>query len=803
MHKINIRQTLKKCLIGFVVVSSIFTNTACGDITIESGFRDRLEEVNTNLLKLRNINMLTESEYKSYKKRYDDIADKISTVIGSDNVSEARDIIKSLKTYISRVYRLDTTSSEGVKYGEDSFDSSEVNDYDTVCGQVRKELKISDTEYTGKVELTGTDSYSESYRIPIEYKDIDVKRGLGDSNDTNVNSKKEVKFKEYQIKEGVNLSQYIEALANYKKTGNIDSLTKNMIWQDTGESNIVVGELFITTSRNSWVNNGYGGVNNNNYNYDYTVCQTVTMYRNFIDKNNKTVTAQVSISMPLFDVRIYEPDSSVISRLQNGIESSGLYSSVQNESKYLYKMGEGAVDNYIFKIEYSVERLDTLERSGNDVKFGYEDIENISYNLGSNCFMYENGEVRKKIEQNSLSIFITGNTDGLDKYASDKYTEEMTNSKISTLGSESLKAEGTGKDTKLLLTDYFETIYMGDEVGAGNWIVTGRRLRLNNDKTSGTDIFAYVDYGNKIMATETGEPKTVSYKSILSKDSILAGITIGILKDGSNNTLGGLEGQLSFSGRSNIYYNKYITEMTDDERKDNVKTLDKIEVTTNITEPHIGGSAKDIGTLPIYGIKLLADAKSESLNTSWIMTDNKYNNMASWLKWLDMNNIKYSYDLKDIKDKSGYTYEFGQLVSGYNAALDKVKIDEIQARIDEKSKSEFNSIIRSVIVVVGYGIMLWGIVLIPAWIIDTNIYLGVEFYRILTFGTCRAVSLNEEKEKSKYRQVGIKELILTVLLAMALGISLIYVDYMKIIAYIVLVFSKIAVGLENVIMNMR
>ena len=105
----------KFLLAAIIGVTALFS-VSCSEITIDSGFKDRINEVKQNVEELHKIGIINDAECKSYQDRYDKIAEKLTFVIENSetNLSMADDAINELKAYITRVYKLD--SSEDVKY---------------------------------------------------------------------------------------------------------------------------------------------------------------------------------------------------------------------------------------------------------------------------------------------------------------------------------------------------------------------------------------------------------------------------------------------------------------------------------------------------------------------------------------------------------------------------------------------------------------------------------------------------------------------------------------------------------------
>lgn len=803
-------RTFKIILIAIVCIINI-NLYSCNDITISADFIDELNEITEVLSQYKSLGIITESEYNSYIKHYDNIKNKIEAVVGSDSATASQNVIKELRSNITRVYEL---GSGDIKfYGKDC--SGDLSDYEDVTNLIESKAGgIAKSHKDKTFTITnGASDENGGYSIPIEYYEVgsghDAVAALGEGSNASLYGK-DIEFEQFEIRDGVAVSSYIGALNKYRETGKLNDLTKYggvSIWDSSGNTTISFGEMFITTSASSWISDGGSGSVSFSYNEDYTVCQTVTLYAN-VEENGKTVVKTTSVDMPLFDVKINKPDLDMLNRLTGGLPMDGVSSTINDSSKYIYTIGSGS--NFVFKLEYPINIINKVKISSQNDSSSLMSIESNAieyyyFNLGNNSVMFDDGTERIRLIQNGFNMLVSGSTDedAYSQYSSDTFVTNKSHPNLTGLNSESFEVYDNGTEKVILLTDYFETLYAGEEIGNGSWLVTGRKLRINTDNTNGEHLFAYMDYGNNVSATGSGEPKTLSYRNICSFDSLSSGYDINILSDSLNKTDDGLANQLRSLGANNIFYNFYI--LGDSNNISYINRVQEIQICDSITNSSIGGVGNLKYSIPIYCIKVLTDDKTESLNSTWISNNNKYNNMSGWLNWLSNNGISYSYDISDIKDKTGFGYEYNSLDNSYDLALDAVAISNIQDRLDEQAKNSYNSTIKSLIVVIGYIVIIWGILLVPAWIIDTNIYVGVELYRVMTFGTYRAVGISEEESgtKVKYKQAGAKQLILTVLLCIAFGNILIYVDYMKIIAQIVIVLSKISEGIEGVITNLR
>ena len=123
----------------------------------------------------------------------------------------------------------------------------------------------------------------------------------------------------------------------------------------------------------------------------------------------------------------------------------------------------------------------------------------------------------------------------------------------------------------------------------------------------------------------------------------------------------------------------------------------------------------------------------------WInSSEDQCMNIISWNNWLKDNNFKYNVNIKRILEILQISID---RVERSDAAitLDPELIGIINADNSNNTDTEIESWINTVSRITGFFVIVYGMLLLGAWVIDVNIYGGIKLLTLLTLGKWVAV----------------------------------------------------------------
>ena len=409
-----------------------------------------------------------------------------------------------------------------------------------------------------------------------------------------------------------------------------------------------------------------------------------------------------------------------------------------------------------------------------------------------------------KVKDNETLITTVSHTGGVAYEPTDKVnigvtTVEVNKSKVGTM-------------PVFFLTDYLELIYSPETVGNDAFTAYGRKVRLDESVMLGSSALT-AETGS--IAYIVGEGATTSGWS--NKASAYKGIGIEDLMD--------IDGFYTYDGTTSSLTAKDKTEGTSAEQASSVVRLIKAgqqfeaagtihsgDVTAERSDmlPQIaaqksiecvlrfgasGLDEADSGVskkTPLYGILVRGNVYDRQLLTEWILASGNAN-LIKWEKTitdLGYPSYKISNALLDEKLKGNYAFELNQ--DGL-LTLDLDTILDINKENQEERRGGALVYLRTLLMVLGFGLIAYVSVLIGAWVADVNLDLGLNFLHKVSIGHFVAVrSLDEMPEadpESKTTYVDFRKLLFRCFVFAAVGIIILTVDPVNLVVKIMSALS--------------
>lgn len=195
---------------------------------------------------------------------------------------------------------------------------------------------------------------------------------------------------------------------------------------------------------------------------------------------------------------------------------------------------------------------------------------------------------------------------------------------------------------------------------------------------------------------------------------------------------------------------------------------------------------------------------NSGLYSGWINSTSSTASMDWWNSYLEANQFTYRLDHKDVNDflLGNYAYQVGQ--TGI-VILDLDTIAFIQAEMTEESEQERAELIRTIFIILGWIFICYSILLVPAWILDTNSDIGMDLLTKMTFGNWVAIKYREDipnNDQSDTKYIGTTELVVSVMILMLIGILLIKINIFDLVILLIKTVGNIAQHIEKMIKGM-
>lgn len=458
----------------------------------------------------------------------------------------------------------------------------------------------------------------------------------------------------------------------------------------------------------------------------------------------------------------------------------------------------------VYLMEYPVYAISGIKQDGDKYSATFSES-----GIGINILSNESCMKKYDYSTESNRYMLSGEyiTPVGDSYIVSKLTNISTSSidsKSSSfviLGSEKLNEEINNqgvefKIPRIILIDYLEATYApGFAADSSNLAVFGRKIRflsLKKDTSGGVswssldDIVAgYVlPNGDKNGAETTNQ---IKLKDLCDIDGLKE------TPESEVKVLGGEErNQEKVKSVSKI---AEISEL-------NVVGVNKITC-TEMWEP---GPREEVAQDTRQRFWIIAVSNSmfnNGLLDTWIRAaeSDPDNSIIWWNKYLEANNFDYSVEYKKvhnylIKSYATQMRRFGEFV------LDLDTINKVGDIL--KAEDDINTVktIRTILILIGWALVAFSIILVVLWLIDTNTDLGLNLLTKATFGHWVAVKYKDDipgdvTTNTKY--VTGQKVVIRSLIIMAVGMFIIVFNALDLINWLINKFGLIAEEVEKLI----
>lgn len=712
-----------------------------------------------------------------------------------------------------------------------------------------KELKNSLKDAVSRFSRVSADELKSitGLRQFSKYDMLDYARATNtiDDGDTEVNNIDDLMLSNYLIKNGFSVAGWTESYGWYLR----DNVTKSQAADIVSLSN---SDLEISNNFDLYV---LDSSKLTSYNDTGKVVDSIKeIFDNYTDESGKlkdgadeklAVMFKKVDSVKLFDG--FEADNLICTtKAHTAVEQTGICGydfEIQQGGQgtiriRLNEFDQEAVDNLIsmvsstsgkyilnthtgkaYLVEYPVSILDTIETDGSSVTASLKSSE-IGVNVRS-------GDIIKYVTVDGQVMpdrYIIGNNivnyeSYLKTYGSDNEQGDSCSS-FCIYGDQTVKVESGYKGQPIseitatrdiqtagiILRDYLEATYAPDCIDSeSEMVVFGRKFRfgiqgLNADgkaKLSYTGIARMVDMNGDTVLDSSGQAIKLNADQLMD----LSGNIKYKSKRGESNykvkrlkKSGETNGQTIQEAASDISSPPKITEL-------------KVEAEDSISPVlRFPGEDIDTGDNPespeqpvMYTVGTCMGIMDNGLYANWIGSTSPTNSLSWWNTWLSTVGFTYNISNQDTTDylTGNYSYELTQ--NGL-VALDLDTVNKIQQDIDSRNKAESNKISRTIFKLLGVALIAYGMILMGFWTIDTQLGIGVDLYRIASFGKWQAIKYRSDipvgDKDGKYVALG--RMLKNSMTIIGVGTVIINVNIVTVIYKIVASFGKFAEYITNI-----
>lgn len=348
-----------------------------------------------------------------------------------------------------------------------------------------------------------------------------------------------------------------------------------------------------------------------------------------------------------------------------------------------------------------------------------------------------------------------------------------------------MKDVDTGKEFNvhpLVLRDYVELYYVRDgdnDIVDGTpgespeyWIPVGRRLRVTKLKGGKDDIKKFA----RSLSFDGTMPESVNYISLdkitdrTSGYGFYEGVSerLGLGVDNSDEINSAINATrtedsrlLSATGGTYSTENFGLTQkeamfnqifpticmgeeqkMGDDGVRYSAVALAQIDH-DKVYKKQAGGT---YAAPTVYGMTLSTPLTSANITGGdWIgNTENESEGVQKWNSWLSDNNFNYQVPLRKLLEMLGIAID--ELNDGESGIIfDADVLKDLTEKYNNDEIATTQRVIRTISVIFGFVIQAYALLLLGAWVFDTNIYAGPQILKKMSAGKWEAV-----KDKSDY-----------------------------------------------------
>lgn len=229
---------------------------------------------------------------------------------------------------------------------------------------------------------------------------------------------------------------------------------------------------------------------------------------------------------------------------------------------------------------------------------------------------------------------------------------------------------------------------------------------------------------------------------------------------------------------------------------------------TEVFPPNISysGAPGEQGTQQrFWAIAVSNSMFNNGLYNTWIKSTDSQDSMLWWNEYLKANGYEYSTEYSQVKEWLITSYAVQMQREG-EYLIDLDTIAKIQDILKEEDDYNTTQTIRTLFVIIGWGIVAFSLILVLLWAIDTNTDLGFNLLTKVTLGNWIAVKYADDipmdtTNGTKY--ITGQKIIIRCFIIMAIGIFLIVFNVFDLVNWLIVSFGDLASEIEKLIRGIK
>lgn len=188
-----------------------------------------------------------------------------------------------------------------------------------------------------------------------------------------------------------------------------------------------------------------------------------------------------------------------------------------------------------------------------------------------------------------------------------------------------------------------------------------------------------------------------------------------------------------------------------------------------------------------YGIFLNTDLYRTQLYSGWLNVNGEGSggSLTWWNEWLKKAKFSYSIDKNKLAEYLNVNFIADTTGDRDNTiVLDANTLGAIQSNLLQEKRIEQITLVRTLLVGLGFFCFVYGALLLVAWVIDTSTMIEINLFTLLTFGKCVAIVDSVERpvsDLSGKAYLTFNGVLLRLIALVGLGLVLINVDFLGLV----------------------
>lgn len=838
------RFSIRKIIISVVFLTIMLTIPGCGEVIqafMTSSLATEIENrVNSNieiLESLGNAGLLSDTMVQETKSDMLEIAANIRKLAEAEDQSALIMLNQSVVSY--KQYTDETTT--GIKYYDENGKSHDVNPGNDENGNHIKGLDVVSSGTTVGLDAYLAGNYMASVHGVIyrgdgtvstdhwrEDMDAEPVRLLSDDMKNELNKK--FAFNVYVLNPTAT-----QTGQSSSADGGIDGLIE-LFQQSIQVTQSEGGTSIVNVIDPSFLNNYFSPAIDSEGN-QITLLDTSLEENQIIKASKANKDSSLNVpgkdlvitqnGHPQFEMRFIEFDKEVYDKINSLLG--------MNNTKYVFSSADG--QNNVYLMEYPVYYIDSLTDNKDNTVTANLERSGIGLNLLTGKIIKYDSEGDGWLNSGT---YLSDTVDSYLTVSGAENNDDESKSSFIIKGVCQIPVglnldESTSTDAysgRIILRDYLEATYSPGVSTDNNssLAVYGRKIRINFS----TDDSGWIESDSGIV-TSNSVTKDIfkQYTPVFRKGVSMANF---VDKNGNDLTGESLATDLQMPELQITDFADFdLLAGADSEpqvKTLNLKNMSGVSVTESDSDSIPGENAKineltrktgdsvnisgmfpgqEIGTADynsdtadkqrFYCLSLDSDMFDTSLFSAWINSSDPEASLEYWNNYLAENNMMYSIDHNAVNDylMSNYQYELSQ--NGM-VILDLETVAKIQKEMNQENVYSRNRFVSTSIVVIGWILIGYAMLLMLAWVLDTNADMGIKLTEKLTLGHWVAIRYKDDMpyyDASERKYMTLGNMIMRCSVVIVVGILLLRIDVFEIVLFLINMFGDAAIKIEEII----